>query len=244
MTSCNICLRHVLRHSYHLSCTACKETVHLNCLPCVSKDDPLYTDRHVNSYYCSSCLKENFAFNSLDDDEFILALSEMWTNQSTIPFDILCNQELIFSPFDLNENFKNPLHDIDPDIQFYNEHLMGSLQSCNYYLENTFNQKIEECTNISNDSFSMLHVNIRSAPKNLGSLENYLNALNHSFTAIGLSETWLKEYNADRYVLEGYRAIHNYRPLRSGGGVSILVQDSLQLRSEYHCRCYLSSAQW
>ena len=52
--------------------------------------------------------------------------------------------------------------------------------------------------------------------------------MDHKFTAIGISKSWLKEYNFDRHVLDGYKAVHKYRSLRSGGGVSIFIQDSLE----------------
>ena len=168
-----------------------------------------------------------FAYNCLDDEDFIEAFVESWENQPLVSFETLENQELIFSSFDFNDNFDNPLHDADPDIQFYNNHYSGSLQACDYYLENMFNDKIKK-SKISNQSFSVLHMNIRSMQKNLGSLENYLETLDHKFTAIGISESWLKEYNVDRHVLDGYKAVHKYRPLRSGGGVSIFIQDSLE----------------
>ena len=43
---------------------------------------------------------------------------------------------------------------------------------------------------IENNNFSMLHANIRSAQKNLASLEH--NNLDHTFTVIGISESWFK----------------------------------------------------
>ena len=193
----------------------------------MNKKDSLYTNRDKSVFYCSLCLRDIFAYNRLDDEDFIEALAESWENQPLVSFETLENQELIFSPFDFNDNFDNPLHDADPDIQFYNNHYSGSLQACDYYLENMFNDKIKK-SKISNQSFSVLHMNIRSMQKNLGSLENYLETLDHKFTAIGISESWLKEYNVDRPVLDGYKAVHKYRPLRSGGGVSIFIQDSLE----------------
>ena len=102
-----------------------------------------------------------------------------------------------------------------------------------------FNDKIKKCK-ISNQSFSSLHINIRRAQKNLGSLENYLDTLDHKCTTIGISESWLKDVNTDRYVLKGYNAVHKCQPLRSGGGVSIYIQDFL----EYYTRedlCYQNS---
>ena len=227
MATCNICIKRVLNHSYHITCDFCKGTVHLKCLPSVNKKDSLYTNRDKSVFYCSLCLRDIFAYNRLDDGDFIEVLAESWENHPLVSFETLENQELIFSPFDLNDNFDNPLHDADPNIQSYNNHYSGSLQACDYYLENMFNDKIKK-SKISNQSFSVLHMNIRSMQKNLGSLENYLETLDHKFTAIGFSESWLKEYNVDRHVLDGYKAVHKYRPHRSGGGVSIFIQDSLE----------------
>ena len=68
-------------------------------------------------------------------------------------------------------------------------------------------------------------------------LESYLATLNHKFTIVGISESWLKDHNADRYGLSGYNAIHKYRSTRARGGVSIFIQDDI----EYFCRddlCY------
>ena len=147
---------------------------------------------------------------------------------------MLDDQGLIFSPFDLNDKYDNPLHDVDPGIQFYNKHYTGSLQSCDYYLEEMFNDKIKKYK-ISNQSSSSLHINIRSAQKKLGSLENYLDTLDHKFTTIGISESWLKDANTERYVSKGYNAVHKCRPLRSGGGVSIYIQDFLEYYTRKTC---------
>ena len=173
MSNCNVCLKRVLMHSYNLTCDICNSSVHVKCLPCVNKNDPLFNKRHENFFYCSLCLWDILTFNHLEDDEFIEAISESWENRPLVSFHMLDNQRLIFSPFNLNDKFDIHLHDVDPDIQFYNKHYTVSLQSCDYYLEEMFNDKIKKCK-ISNQSFSSLHINIRSAQKNLGSLENYL----------------------------------------------------------------------
>ena len=102
-----------------------------------------------------------------------------------------------------------------------------------------FNDKIVKCK-ISDQSFFSLHINIRSAQKNLRLLESYLDTLDHKFTTIGISESWLKDVDTERYVLKGYNAVHKCWPLRSGGGVSIYIQDFL----EYYTRedlCYQTS---
>ena len=77
----------------------------------------------------------------------------------------------------------------------------------------------------------MLHANIRSAQKNLASLEQYITNWDHNFSATGISESWFKEHNVDRYDIECYNGVHTFRPIRSGGGVSIFAQNSI----EYLC---------
>ena len=118
------------------------------------------------------------------------------------------------------------MDEIDPDVHFYGERCSETLHSCNYYQSQLFNEEIKK-KRIHDKCFSLLHSNIRSAKKNLGTLEHYLNTLHHNFTIIGISESWLKDHNADRYGIDGYQAVHKYRPTWTGGGVSIFVQDSI-----------------
>ena len=72
---------------------------------------------------------------------------------------------------------------------------------------------------------SLCHVNIRSARKNLGNFENYLNMLNHDFIVIGLSETWLNDNDNDLYGWCGYKVTGHHRVNRAGGGMAVCVQD-------------------
>ena len=78
----------------------------------------------------------------------------------------------------------------------------------------------------------MLHANIRSAQKNLASLEQYITNLDHNFNVICVSESWWKEHNVDRYGIQCDNGAHTFRPIRSSGGVSIFVQNSI----EYLCK--------
>ena len=61
--------------------------------------------------------------------------------KTLVSFETLKNQELIFSPFDFNDNSNSPLHDVDPDLQFYNDLYSDSLQPWNYSLEKYLMQK-------------------------------------------------------------------------------------------------------
>ena len=66
--------------------------------------------------------------------------------------------------------------------------------------------------------------------KNLGNFENYLNMLNHDFTLIGLSETWLNDDDSDLYSLSGYKVIGHHRVNRAGGGVAVCVQEHVYFK--------------
>ena len=109
MATCSICIKRVLNHSYNLTRDFCKGTVHLKCLPSVNKKVSLYTNRNKSVFYGSLFLPDTFAYNRLDDKDFIEALADTWENQPLVYFETLENQELIFSPFDFNDNFDNPL---------------------------------------------------------------------------------------------------------------------------------------
>ena len=126
----------------------------------IKRDDAIYTQRHVNQFYCTLCINAILPYNHLDDEAFCEALSQIQLKQAPVSFQILQNQELIFSPFDFNEKSDTPLHDIDPDIQFYSDKY--SLHSCDCYLEEIFKERILQ-HKIENNNFSLLHANIRSA---------------------------------------------------------------------------------
>ena len=52
--------------------------------------------------------RDIFPFNQTEEDkEFLEFLSELQENDPLIPLDILINQNKIFTPFELNEDFKS-----------------------------------------------------------------------------------------------------------------------------------------
>ena len=46
-----------------------------------------------------------------------------------------------------------------------------------------------------------MHLNVRSIPKNIDKLNNYLLSLDIQFSIIDLTETWLKEETSELYEL-------------------------------------------
>ena len=102
---------------------------------------------------------------------------------------------------------------------------MNSLSS-NYLVEDKFNVKCSQLS-LNNDCFSIIHLNIRSIPKNLKTFENYLMNLDVQFSVIALSETWLNEINSSHYGVAGYNECHTVRSGKKGGGVSLFVKDHI-----------------
>ena len=134
--------------------------------------------------------------------------------------------EKIFVPFELNDSdHVSGLSDVDPDLNFFSTYNQVSAK-CNYYLESSFNEDIAKNTR-TKDVFSVFHANIRSVSKNLNSLENYLKMLNHKFTIVGLTGTWLQNENSGLYSLNGYHFIGKHRVNRGGGGVAVCLKDHM-----------------
>ena len=133
-----------------------------------------------------------------------------------------------------------PLDEIDPDSNYLND-IVPNFEECKYYIEDTFNTVHKD---VPHNSFSMIHSNVRSAPKNLSQFQLYLESLDVHFTVIGLCETWFDDTKAEIYNISGYSAVHNCRAVRRGGGVSIFVTDGLNFKkrndlclSTDHCEC-------
>ena len=60
---------------------------------------------------------------------------------------------------------------------------------------------------ISNNNFSLLHLNVRSVPVNLSLLLSYMENIEHMFSVTGLTETWLRPSNIDAYGIDGYNHV-------------------------------------
>ena len=125
--------------------------------------------------------------------------------------------DIVFQPFDCDDKIDDWL---DPDCNFYE--CISNLE-CTYYQEHQFSE-----INKSRSKLSLLHHNIRSAPKNLEQLMLYIKSLDFQFTVIGLSETWLNESTKDLYGIPNYVSINECRQDKRGGGVSLFIQNSVQ----------------
>ena len=163
-------------------------------------------------------------FNQLDDDSFELALYEMTNGNVNLDADRLAC--LKFNPLSL-DNYKNLSlsQNIDPDSNFYSD-----ICSCDYYTEGGLSKIIQDKFAYSED-LSFLHLNIRSLGRNFDNLTNLLSLINHKFSIIGISETWLQD-SVHTVDINEYNFVHNYQNDRSGGGIGLYL--SLDLEYKLH----------
>ena len=91
---------------------------------------------------------------------------------------------------------------------------LAPCSECRYYLPDELNT-----LSLNNDTFSLLHLNVRSLPKNFDNLSNLLNSINHTFSFIGITESWLKSNSPPLFNIQGYSMLKSERPNGRGGGV-------------------------
>ena len=60
-------------------------------------------------------------------------------------------------------------------------------------MEDQFNSLVTNLDLQEQDTFSIMHVNIRSINNKFDDFTEYLRSLDHKFSIIGLSETWLND---------------------------------------------------
>ena len=109
-------------------------------------------------------------------------------------------EDMSFKPFTVNENSTiDP--EFDPDTNFFES--ISSLDT-KYF---TVNETKTFVSNIDSESFTVLHLYIRSTKKNFESFQELFKDLKFNFSAICLSETWCESVDATKnsdYILNGY----------------------------------------
>ena len=115
---------------------------------------------------------------------------------------------------------------MDPEIHF---NIDGR---CSYYVEDKFNDILQNETTISREQsnhLSFFHLNIRSLQNKIDELSTLLSTLNIKFSVVGITETWLRD-SSPGVSIDGYNFVYKNRLARSGGGVGLYVSDNLDYR--------------
>ena len=143
-------------------------------------------------------------------------------------------ESLCFNPFLV----KGSLNDTnqDPDVNFYND--ISSVET-NYLSPCEANNKLKSFTS---ETFSILHLNIRSMNKNFEAFREFYESLDINFSIICFSETWANDSNFDKnssFQIEGYNPIHQIRKNRKGSGIAIFIRNSLlyKVRDDLSINC-------
>ena len=224
---CRVCCKNIRRFQYYVCCNICNSQYHIQCIS-FSREDY----KHVNEspWYRVKCMASNLPFNHYDDDiEFLNSLSDL--RYSTTKLDLNSIRDMIFIPFDLNDQTTRalPLSGTDPDTNYLNQIEDCNRMSCNYLLEDDFTKRYK--SDKLENSFSLFHVNIQSLNSKSLPLTAYLSTLQTDFKIIGLSETWLNEQNKADAKIRYYNAIHSCRDtLSRGGGVSLYIHESMDFK--------------
>ena len=71
-----------------------------------------------------------------------------------------------------------------------------------------------------------MHLNMRSIPATFSAFMSFIDSLDHCFTVIGLSETWLNPSNVLTYGISRYDHVYRTRCTSRGGGVSLFVSEN------------------
>ena len=222
---CIVCSRRVLQHMRRLYCNCCHRNVHKNCTGLWGEDFEIATQD--TSWYCVTCMESLFAFNHFDDEtDFLKAIADMSHQEASVQLGL---RSKLFNPFEINEDEHEILDyqgDLDPDKYYFNQYSHRLIKNCNYFLEESFKIHLSH-HHISNEAFSMLHLNIRSIPANLPAFQSYLDILDHHFSIVGLTETWLKPSNISAYGIGGYNHVGITRQNTKGGGISLFLSQEI-----------------
>lgn len=151
------------------------------------------------------------------------ALANVLTNHD-LNLQQLQNDDKVYNDLFNPDSFL-PLNNVSINADSYDTAYCSS--SCDYFSEKHFNSFIS--TYRESNIFSTLHLNIRSLPKNYDNFYHYLSSLNHVFSIIALTETWLTEDINSLFEIAGYSATHRCRGSR-GGGVSLYVRKGLDFK--------------
>ena len=124
---------------------------------------------------------------------------------------------LLFNPITDQSYFDDLLDNLDPDKNFP-VHCSSSYMAHDD-INATFKLKQDVVP-----SFSVLHINAHSLLNKLDDIKSLLENIPRSFSAIGISETWLTDTTQDLVNISGYKFLSNHRTKKVGGGVGLCTK--------------------
>ena len=218
---CKICNKNIRANHLSFQCKHCLHSFHNKC----SLDKIDFTssiNSSINSWLCITCHMSIFPFCSISDNELrlqssidsILHLNELPIDLSLFPTSLesnIFNQLNNFFSYQLNNNDDDDINVVDNPI------------NCKYIDIKNFNT-----SKITNNCFSLLHLNIASLVKHFDELNSLLHLISYEFSVIGITESKLK-YDLLPTVpinLSGY--VYEHTPTETSfGGALIYISEKL-----------------
>lgn len=196
-------------------CSCCKKCYHLRC---TSIDEHEYDMSEWSSWTCSECVSI-FPYRDIDDENLAAEYK-----RPSVPNDMGFN--LLELSNQRNTKF---MECFDPDSNCLNS-LTSESHSCDYFSIDHFNTLLQDMLEPQSKQFSTFHLNLRSLSKNHDLLIHFLSSLNHTFSILAFTETWLSNESTSFFDIPNYHSLHHCRTGRGGGGVSIYVHHELQVK--------------
>jgi len=110
---CSICSKIVKNNQQVVSCDCCLHWIHAKCMLISSTEYGILGSIN-EAWFCSSCLKQLFVFNSIDDDD---EFHSTITGEDTA---LVLSRSLSFKPFTLTDKkYLGNSEDLDPENNFY-----------------------------------------------------------------------------------------------------------------------------
>ena len=224
-STCRTCSKRIMNREKIGKCSLCGLNTHISCLPDYRENDIEYINDVSTNWTCPACLESIFPFQFIADNTLVNLITDTYDFE----YDIERLESLVYDPFESNiGDGAGVLDDVDPDQNYLNELRGRQIQNCKYYYSDVKVNELQE--KIENIDISLLHLNIRSVPKNLDKLIPLIDQSQIKYNFVALTETWLRSENADVYGLEGYNHEYLTRDNRPGGGVSIFIKEEINYK--------------
>ena len=207
--SCGICHKNVSDHQKSVYCNNCNLWVHIKCNNIsISEYHELEKESDDIPWFCLKCTTVMFPFGLLDNNE----LSNLYDCNFPSWVDTIPS-------FEITSDLVNLPNLDDYDID---EHIPSNVNSSYHTLQDL------SSLDISENDFSLFHMNTRSLSLHFDELISTLATLKINFDVIGVSETWNSFENPIRTNVEitGY----SHFPCQSysqNGGVALYVKSGL-----------------
>ena len=209
---CGKCHKHIPVHLRVINCDSCKTFLHVKCSGTNQKS---FLDKKLKNenWLCFTCTTNVLPFSHIDNNELFLELENKTKLLNSTPSFTI--QSLL---------------DEMPGQNFETDEFMGETITSKYFTPAELLQ-----AKLPKNKFSMLHINIASLGAHIDELRNLLQALDHPFDIIGISETRL--YDKEPLVninIDGYNFKHTPTTTQCGGaGVYIKnIYDDFDIRDD------------